>query len=198
MASMTFSSFHHWYSAWPSRPSPSVSHRLWVRIDEQTNSVLQVMVETGGVGRHLPALATTDPGAILNWAKSLVAVEIIYCTAVVFPKLSILSFYLRIFTTKPYRIAAYFIGGILTANGLSGIITSLASCRPLAGRWDTALVASGAAKCINIDNFWRWISFANILTDVVMLGLPLPAVWKLHTSKNQKIGLTLIFLTGSV
>lgn len=156
---------------------------------------LQVMVEIGGVGRHLPALAQSNPGAILNWAKSLIAVECIYCTAVVFPKLSILSFYLRIFTTKPYRITAYVLGGIITANGIAGVVTSLVSCMPLEARWNPSLPG---ARCIPIDPYWRWISFANILTDIIMLGLPLPVIWNLHTSRNLKFGLTFIFLTGSL
>ena len=153
------------------------------------------MVKIGGVGRHESALAQLNPVAIENWAKSLIAVECIYCTAVTFPKLSILSFYLRIFTTKRYRIAAYTLAGIITANGAAGVITSLVSCVPLEGRWNPSLPG---AKCIKIDPFWRWISFANILTDVIMLGLPLPVIWGLNTSKNQKVGLTLIFLTGSL
>ena len=157
------------------------------------------MVENGGVGKHMPAiLAGNNPGQILHWAKSLVAVECIYCTAVVFPKLSILSFYLRIFTKKTFRMTAYVIAGTVVVNGIAGVVTSLVSCIPLEGRWNPALVAAGGAKCVNIDNYWRWISFANILTDVVMLVLPLPSIWSLQTSKNQKIGLTLIFLTGSV
>ncbi|KAL9595419.1 MAG: hypothetical protein Q9219_006462 [cf. Caloplaca sp. 3 TL-2023] len=46
----------------------------------------------------------TDPGKYTSWAKSAVAVEIIYCTAVVFPKLAILAMYLRLFPIKkPYR-----------------------------------------------------------------------------------------------
>ncbi|MCJ1252191.1 hypothetical protein MMC30_009431 [Trapelia coarctata] len=31
-----------------------------------------------------------------------------------------------------------------------------------------------------------------------MLVLPLPVIWHLHTNINQKIGLTITFLTGSV
>lgn len=133
--------------------------------------------------------------AIVNWAKCLVAVECIYCIAVVFPKLFILSLYLRIFTTKPYRTAAYVLAGLLTANGIAGIATSLVSCVPLPARWNPTLTG---AKCIQVDPFWRWISFINIFTDVVMLGLPLPVIWNLHTSRNQKVGLTFVFLTGSL
>ncbi|MCJ1284086.1 hypothetical protein MMC26_003417 [Xylographa opegraphella] len=155
-----------------------------------------VMVEFCGVGRHESVLAVLDPVRITNWAKSLVAVECIYCTAVVFPKLSILGFYLRIFTTKPYRIVAWILSGLMLANLFAAIIVSLTACIPLAARWDPSAYPN--AVCINVMNYWRWISFANMFTDVAMLILPLPAVWKLHASRNTKFGLTLVFLTGSL
>jgi len=154
-----------------------------------------VEVKVAGVGRHEDVLLAFNPVAVINWAKCGYAVETLYCTAVVFPKLSILGFYLRIFTTKPYRMTVYVVAGILVANGIAGVITSLSSCQPFAARWDLTILGS---HCIDTLQYWRYISLANILTDVVMLGLPLPVVWRLHVSKAQKYGLTIVFLTGSM
>ena len=112
-----------------------------------------------------------------------------------FPKLSILGFYLRIFTKKPYRITAYVLGGIIIANGIAGVISSLCTCQPFAARWNLSIPN---AHCIDTVQYWRWISLANIITDVVMLVLPLPVVWTLQVSTTQKYGLTFIFLTGSM
>ena len=38
----------------------------------------------------------------------------------------------------------------------------------------------------------------NVITDAVILGLPLPLLWKLNTTKLQKLQLTGIFLTGGL
>ena len=88
----------------------------------------------------------------------------------------------------------YVVGAIISANAFAALVTSLLSCRPLAARWDPTIPN---AKCIHIDSFWRWGSLANIVTDIVMFALPLPTIWHLQISKNQKFSLSLIFLTGS-
>ena len=153
------------------------------------------MVKIGGVGRHLPALAVLDPIRIVRWAKLLLAVEWIYLLAATLPKLCILAIYLRIFTVKLYRRICYVIAAVVIANFIAGGLTGTFACKPVAYNWDKT-IAGG--RCIDIDGFFRWISLPNIITDVVMLVLPLPVVWGLRATKNQKIGLTITFLTGSV
>ncbi|KAF2682951.1 hypothetical protein K458DRAFT_432368 [Lentithecium fluviatile CBS 122367] len=149
-----------------------------------------------GVGRHLDVLFVTNPQAIINWLKCGYAIEQLYCTAVVFPKLSILASYLRIFLTRGYRRAAYALAVVVVSNGIAGVVTSLASCQPFSARWQG--VEYAALHCIDTVAYWRWISFPNILTDVVMIVLPLPVIWGLQMSQKERIGLTLIFLTGGL
>lgn len=153
------------------------------------------MVYACGVGHHATYILAVEPATYISWAKSAVAVEIIYCTSVVFPKLSILAMYLRLFPVKKaYRYTTFTLMFIVAANGIAGDFTSLLSCRPLASRWDPAR----HGHCINITNYWRFISLANIISDIAMLVLPLPVVWNLHVSLPQKISLTVLFLTGSL
>ena len=66
-------------------------------------------------------------------------------------------------------------------------------CKPLAYSWDKT-VAGGT--CIDQLAYFRYNTIPNILIDGAMLVLPLPSVWKLQTSTTQKLGLTVIFLTG--
>ena len=42
------------------------------------------------------------------------------------------------------------------------------------------------------------MSIQNAITDLIMLGLPLPIVWKLNTSRSRKIELTVVFLMGGI
>lgn len=155
-----------------------------------------VGVRLCGVGRHLDVLIELEPHLIGRWSKWGYAIEQVYCVSVAFPKLSILASYLRIFTKRPYRMATYVIGAIIIVNAIIGVIMSLAACRPFSARWKDD--GPGLTKCINIVLYWRWIGFPNIVTDVAMLLLPLPVIWTLQMSMNQKYGLTLVFLTGSV
>lgn len=155
-------------------------------------------VETyiAGIGRHLDVLAVSNPSAITNWSKCGYAIEELYCVAVVFPKLSILASYLRIFLIQRYRYSAYILGGIIVASGFAGVVASLASCHPFSARWKG--VEYAYFHCIDTVAYWRWISLPNIVTDVVMLVLPLPVIWGLRMSKKERAALTFIFITGSM
>lgn len=173
----------------------SVCPRLVFPFQISRSPVSIVEVKIAGVGRHLPVLYIEDPQAVVNWAKCGYAIEEIYCAAVAIPKLSILASYLRILTAKPYRISTYIIGGIVSANAIAGIITSLASCRPFSARWDINLSTS---NCLDAPRFWQGINIPSIATDVMMLLLPLPTIWGLHIDKKQKIALSGVFLLGSL
>ncbi|KAF6218459.1 hypothetical protein HO133_005808 [Letharia lupina] len=81
------------------------------------------MTKFGGVGRHLLALEATNPNKVVNWAKLLMAVEWIYLVAVTLRKLSILSMYLGLFTTKSYRRIVYVLAVTLIMTFLVGGLT---------------------------------------------------------------------------
>lgn len=55
------------------------------------------------------------------------------------------------------------------------------------------------ANCIVDDYaFFVGIAVPNIITDVALLVLPLPYIWRLHRAKSQKIALVGIFMLGSL
>lgn len=52
--------------------------------------------------------------------------------------------------------------------------------------------------CVNIDAELVAVSVLNVVSDFLILGLPLPMLWKLHTAKKRKIELMALFLLGSL
>ncbi|KAH6680648.1 hypothetical protein B0J14DRAFT_634169 [Halenospora varia] len=68
-------------------------------------------------------------------------------------------------------------------------------CTPLAYTWDKTITDG---HCIDEQEVLLWISFSNIVTDVLMLILPLPILWRLHIPVNQMLGLVITFLTFSL
>lgn len=149
----------------------------------------------GGVGHHAPVLAVSDPGKLVVWAKFVLIIPEIYLSAVLFPKLAILAIYLRIFNTAPYRIACWVLAAILTANCIATTVAGFLTCIPLEYLWDHTIPGG---HCFNINAYFRWASITNIVTDVAMLILPLPVIWRIHTSRSIKLGLTFTFATGSM
>ena len=153
------------------------------------------MVRIGGVGRHLAYILAENPDTLVQWAKCLFALDYLYVVAVALPKLAILFFYLRIFVKRPYKIITYALIGIIVSHLISEIVASALQCSPVAFDWDKTI---HGGHCFDQIAYYRWVTLPNIITDIIMLVLPLPLVWTLHLPQNRKIGLTFVFLTGSV
>jgi hypothetical protein len=153
------------------------------------------MVNSAGVGRHLDAVLMDNPAQVIAWAKSIYALEWLYLTAVALPKISVICLYLRIFTMHSARIACYSLMIIMAANWVAFIFASTFQCSPVAYQWDKS-IAGGT--CFNVLAFYRASSAPNIATDAAILILPIPTVWQLKASMIRKLGLMLVFLTGSV
>ena len=127
--------------------------------------------------------------------QAFYASEIIWATSIPIIKLSILLLYIRIFGRLRYfKNLAYIIGIFSVCWGIMVILVCALQCRPVQFTWDK----SGKGTCINAPLFFIIGSAPNVLTDFVLLVLPLPAVWNLHTTRAQKISLTGIFMLGSL
>lgn len=146
----------------------------------------------GGLGRHIEVVT---PEEVVSFTKSKLALIYLYIAAVTLPKLAILSLYLRLFQDKAYRYAAFAIGGILIVCLLIAWVLSTIICIPFAFNWDTTIEG---AKCLNKGLMYVMMSLPNIGTDFAIFILPLPIIWNLQMSRNQKIGLVITFATGSM
>ena len=151
-----------------------------------------VLVEYGGAGRHIEVAHANELSIQSNVFE---AMQFIYVPSVTLPKLSILALYIRIFATRGYRYTTYAIGIFIILVWLASLATAFAECKPFTFGWDKS-IPNG--RCMNLYIPLRSIGGLNILSDLFILVLPLHVIWHLHTSFNQKIGLTITFLTGSV
>lgn len=160
-----------------------------------TCSLTLLSVHIAGVGQHLPAVLAANPATLLTWGKIIYALLIIYSLAVAFPKLSILALYLRIFTEKPYRISTWVVAAIISGTAIAVSLVGFFQCSPVPLAWDKSIEGG---TCIDVALFYVYCSVPNVLTDVAMLLLPIPMILKLHTNQSQKIGLSFIFLLGTI
>ncbi|KAJ5651543.1 uncharacterized protein N7484_005266 [Penicillium longicatenatum] len=153
------------------------------------------LVQRGGVGYHLEYVERT-PQKLVILEKALYANEILDFPFTVAPaKISILLFYIRIFSFRNFRILAYIVGGIVTSHGVGVFFAAIFQCSPIAYTWDKTIVEG---SCFDQEAFYRYVSPPNIITDVLILMMPLPYVWNLHTRVGQKVALTGVFLLGSL
>ncbi|KAF2877639.1 hypothetical protein BDV95DRAFT_154064 [Massariosphaeria phaeospora] len=155
--------------------------------------VFQLSLTAVGVAT-VPFVEESDPSKLRDWGKYLLAIITLYAVNVNLPKLAILVLYKRLFPIRSTHIIIYLIAGILVGGSIANVATALAACQPFEANYNPTVPG---AKCINKDAFFIWASVPNMITDLVMLILPLPIVWGLHNTKWVKIGLTLTFLVGS-
>lgn len=148
-----------------------------------------------GVGRHLAAVLKYHPTELESWAKSLYALEWLYLTSVALPKISVLCLYLRIFTSRGARLTCYVLLGITTLTWVAYIIAAYFQCTPFEFQWDKKIPGG---HCFDIEAYYKSTSVPNIVTDLIILILPVPTVVNLKVTMTRKLGLLLVFLVGSV
>jgi hypothetical protein len=136
------------------------------------------------------------PAAIVTYRKLQGVYLIPYALACTFSKLVILGLYQRVFIARRDRIISYALIAIVSLWALSVVITDLVQCVPLAYLWNPEGHPGG--HCFNVTEYWKWLSLPNILTDVAILLLPFPFVWKTQLPTRIKVGLAITFCTGSV
>lgn len=68
------------------------------------------------------------------------------------------------------------------------------SCTPVQSYWDSAI----PGHCINYDLALHILSGSNVVTDALILILPMPLVWRMNTSFTRKVQISGVFLLGSV
>lgn len=154
-----------------------------------------VFVKKGGAGCHALAWMLEDPQVIVRWLKICKTEEYTWNISVTFPKLAILSLYMRIFTIRKYRIAAYTSGVFVIMNLVAGLALSSSICTPFAYSWDKSIFGG---KCGNVMVTYRYIGFLNMVAHIILLAIPLPAIYKLDVHLAVKIGVLITFLSGSL
>lgn len=77
---------------------------------------------------------------------------------------------------------------------MSFIFTSILGCRPFAVAWNP----TGDGHCLQESTVAYAITGINIFTDIIVLVLPLPWLWKLQMDTSRKISITAMFLLGSL
>ncbi|KAK7188961.1 hypothetical protein DPSP01_013239 [Paraphaeosphaeria sporulosa] len=136
-----------------------------------------------------------DMAKLPAFALYLWVANLLYTISVMFMKLSIVALYWRLFgLTRKGRIPLLLVGGVIVAWGITVFLIVIFNCDPIAGSWDLTLATT--AKCVDKKSFYVGGSVPNVITDLVLVIMPLPYVWRLHASVAQRIVLGGIFALG--
>ena len=110
-------------------------------------------------------------------------------------KMSILLLYLRIYrVNRPFRMATYVTIFIVFAYLFSNFWTQLFGCHPFDKEYNKKL----PGHCIDYIKADYAYGSLNVITDLILFVLPIPMIWRLQLNLREKIGISLIFMVGSL
>ncbi|KAJ4011594.1 hypothetical protein NW752_008600 [Fusarium irregulare] len=147
-------------------------------------------MHANGMGLHADKVPMSQ---IVMMAKWLVVAEVLYAWNLGWTKLSLLLMYYRIFRVPYFKKMAWIVGSFVFAWVITITFLFIFICVPVAKLWYPDL----PGHCINQVGTWIANAASTIFTDIVILCLPIPPIWKLQLGKSEKLGLTAAFAIGS-
>ncbi|KAF2136817.1 uncharacterized protein K452DRAFT_117195 [Aplosporella prunicola CBS 121167] len=152
--------------------------------------ILSMVNIKNGYGIHIWNLSVYK---VIAFKKYDLAEENVYCLGVMFIKLSVLVFYLRLNPDETFRKATFCLMGLVVAYNVLSMIVFTCVCVPVRAQWDVLMTN---AKCINQLAFVYANASLNVVTDFFGLFLPIRMVWDLQFRSTKHKILLLIALTA--
>lgn len=107
-------------------------------------------------------------------------------------KLSILTFYYRIFITPVFRRVVLMTIVFIALWILTITIILALQCRPIERFWNPQVEGT----CFNLVAFSYFTNISNLATDIWIFLLPIPLITRLQISGGRKLGLCGVFMIG--
>lgn len=89
-------------------------------------------------------------------------------------------------------VPARILGGFIILWNTGNILGQLLICKPFARNWDLSV----EGKCGSQRDLYFIMGAFNIVTDILVLGLPMPFLYKLHLPLLKKMVLIGMFAVG--
>lgn len=123
--------------------------------------------------------------------------QVIYGPLIFITKLSILLLYIRVFAPSFKKLTFIFIQLLIWFNFLfylADTLVKIFECTPRHKIWEKYVDGS----CININIPILVTSAVNVVSDFLILLLPIVCVWRLQMKMSKKMGISAIFAAGSL
>lgn len=108
---------------------------------------------------------------------------------------SVLVFYYRTFKVyHGFRIALWCMVAFVIAWYFIALFTTIFRCIPITDIWS----AHPTGRCINFSRWAVSTAVLNVLSDLAVLVMPMPLIWKLQLPMHKKIGVSIAFSLGGI
>ncbi|KAI6778178.1 uncharacterized protein J7T54_002713 [Emericellopsis cladophorae] len=158
------------------------------------SSVLFIVgLRPNGLGKDVWTLTAAQ---ITGFLKYWYILAIVYFLQTTLVKITFVTFYMRIFTTRNTRRILWCTFAIVSLWGIAFVILAMQVCTPISYMW-TQWDGEHKGKCVN-DAAYVWTNAAtNIALDVWILAVPLWELRHLQLHWKKKIGVALMFSLGA-
>ncbi|QUC19137.1 uncharacterized protein UV8b_03378 [Ustilaginoidea virens] len=168
-------------------------------------STTQVFVNVGygtskGLGHHLWA---TPPDSLYAYSIDLFVSQCAFAGVVVCFKLSILALYWRLFHFQRFiKALIWALAMVILLWGALVMLLATLQCNPTRALWARYDPVNPLPRdqyyCRFAErNFLLFTSVPTLVTDIIMLILPIPYIWKLKLPRSKRYGVLATFCLGS-
>lgn len=119
--------------------------------------------------------------------------QVTYKASINLTKCCILLLYLRLFRiVRWFRWSCWAILACVASYLTASVTATIFQCQPVMRAFDKSLEGT----CIDMAKFWFANAGFSIATDIIILLLPMPLVWRLEVPTAQKVALMAVFAVG--
>jgi hypothetical protein len=135
---------------------------------------------------------------LLGSAASWYAYHIGYLLSLASVKLSILVFYLSFATHRTFRIFVHICIVLVTAFSAAMILVVALQCpkKPLFALSPGIMIDRGRTHCLDLRIVFYWQAGFNMVSDLAILALPMPLLFRLRMDKAKRLSLIAVFSAG--
>ncbi|KAK1525970.1 uncharacterized protein CCOS01_08388 [Colletotrichum costaricense] len=143
-----------------------------------------------GLGRHEVVVHEEDPMNITRFYQTIFANEIMYPMGLASARLSLVILYHRIFGLFSARYYLYGLMFFIGAWAIYATIPTIVACIPVQNFWTTH------KNCLDLSKLYISIAVGSIVTDFVLILIPIPYAMRLTMSPFKKMLLISSFVFG--
>ena len=146
-----------------------------------------------GIGHHILDVNIKNLNQIYKLGY---VISVLYGPMVWVGKYALILSLLRIFAPRKqssplvYWVCHGLIWGNLLFYGICFFI-NMFRCRPMRIAWEPR-----HGNCLQTDAIWTAVGSINVVSDLMILILPIWAIWHLRMAPKRKIGISAVFATG--
>lgn len=123
----------------------------------------------------------------------IIPLQVLWVLSLSCTKISILLLYLRIFPVTWTVRLSWATMGVTVCWAIATILAGFLICKPLAYNWDQSIPGG---HCGDQVSSFTGTGVINLVTDLVVLGIPMPSLYKLQMATYKKVTFIAVFALG--